>query len=486
MTALPDLSPQFLESLSHLHNIDTTALIRSLDTPPAVGIRINRRKLADDHHDLYQGMSPISWSQGGFYLPERPNFTLNPLLHAGAFYVQDPSSMIYGQAVSRIASLLGDKPLSVLDFCAAPGGKTTAMIDALPDNTRIVANEYVASRGKILRENLEKWGFPSVITTGADSKSFSKLPPVFDIIAIDAPCSGEGMMRKDPDARSQWSEHLVESCAALQRSIIDDIAHLVRPGGYLLYSTCTFNLDENERNALHIIHNHGFESISPESLGLQKIFSEDCIGGAPAESLLPDVHALRFMPHLTDGEGLFLSIFRRTSQETDIYRDIPVQNRKKESGSSCKSGQKSPAIPKDASDAVLKWFLPECDIQLLCADRIITALPASMLPLHKLLNDYDVRITGAGLPVAELKGKTLLPDSRLALNCAFRRDSFPTAELPLDKALAYLRRESFTLPDSIPQGFVVVTFQSVPLGMMKNLGNRANNLLPQAWRIRNC
>lgn len=508
------LSEKFVDSLHSIGCQNLEKLIASLDTPPSVSIRLNGRKAGADAvlkglldaqevsiaeaseeaeeergSQLLQG---VDWCETGYYLGRRPLFTKDPLLHAGAYYVQDASSMIYyGIAKSLVKKLREEATTSspvVLDFCAAPGGKSTAMIDALPDGSTIVANEYVATRGKILRENLEKWGYPGVITTGSSAEQYSVLPPIFDIIAVDAPCSGEGMMRKDEEARRQWSEGLTLQCASLQREILSNVANTLKPGGYLIYSTCTFNLEENERNSLFIKQQLGFHSVSLDSLNLSGI--RKC-----SRALLPGVEALRFMPHLTRGEGLYVSVFRKPQTPDATQREDLALTAKEEKISTVK-GKKTKGGAKASSDGLNPamqrllegWIKPEYKPHFEEKGQIVTMLPGDTADVVEYLRKYRINITGAGLPVAELKGRTprleLIPDSRLSLNTCFNRKAFPSVDLNLADALRFLRREALTLPPNIPKGFVVVTYEDVPLGMMKNLGNRANNLLPQAWRIR--
>ncbi len=514
-----DLSKDFLDSLYNIKGIDRDALLKALDTPPGVSVRFNRRKFPAVSHDFPMSAetsaqkphsvagadieAPVAWCRDGYYLSQRPVFTLDPLLHAGVYYVQDASSMIYQQIIEKLAERLRSvthsasfrhrDALKVLDFCAAPGGKTTAIINAIPDGSIVVANEFVAARGKILRENLEKWGYPGVITTGCASAQYRNLPPIFDIVAVDAPCSGEGMMRKDEDARAQWSDNLVSECAALQKEILSDLVSTLRPGGYLIYSTCTFNIRENEENSLYISQELGLTPVSPDDLGLEGI-------ERPARTILPATEGLRFMPHLTHGEGLYVSIFRKPegdiSDRQSIEKDnaayavsdrIPAAGGRKKKDR--RAAQQHPAdLPADIRRAVAEWFIPDLDARPELSGNMITILPANVVHVAEALRRAGINITGAGLPVAELKTGTkkceLIPDSRVALNSALKKGIFPEMELSDEEALKYLRRDAITPGANIPKGFVVVTYKGAPLGMIKNLGNRANNLYPMPWRIR--
>lgn len=493
-----NLSDIFLESLHNLPSVDPSELAESLQSAPATGIRLNTRKATGSCHTEATGMYPVGheveWCAEGWILDERPSFTLNPLFHAGVFYVQDPSSMIYGQIATRLRKHFADDSIKVLDFCAAPGGKTTALINALKDNDLVVANEFVAPRGKILRENLQKWGFPNIITTGDSSNSFAGLGQTFDIVAVDAPCSGEGMMRKDEEARRQWSPELVRSCAALQREILGDITRTITPGGFLIYSTCTFNIHENEENSRFIAGVLGLEPISIHSLGLTGI-------GKPGRALLPGVEALRFMPHLTsEGEGLYVSIFRKPSSPgidiesancNAVNHTLPVEmptylpsgrskRRNKDSG----RGKTIEApLSREAAEAVRSWLKPEFRSVLEQTGNEVFALPEKIVALRDAIRNAGIRITSAGVPAAELKGSSPIPDSRLVLSDMFDPGAFPSLEVDETQALRYLRRESFPLPGNISKGFVVIKYKGHPLGLMKNIGSRANNLYPLPWRI---
>lgn len=413
---------EFLTMISSMPGIDGEAFARAMSEPASVSIKVNRRKLPlDSTHSInilgYGELEHVKWCNSGFYLDQRPKFTLHPLLHAGVFYVQDASSMIHETLTKSIIDT-GDIPSDplVLDLCAAPGGKTTSIINALPDGATVIANEVMPQRAQILKENLLKWGYPQIIATSSQTKSFAACGEIFDIIAVDAPCSGEGMMRKDEKAVEQWSHGLIAKCANLQREILSDAYDALRPGGYLIYSTCTFNRQEDEENVEWLVENLGLEPVTPslpDNTGI----------GTQIESPYP---ALRFMPHLTRGEGLFAAILRKPG-------NAPAANRKK------------------AIETIKK----------------------------------KTKVILDGIPRVTTKGKTDIPTSEWALSTDFPKDQYPFVELEEELALSYLRHEALRLPESTPRGFIVVTYKGFPLGFVKNIGNRANNLFPSEWRIRN-
>jgi len=455
MTPIPESFSR--EMLDILGAEEHAQLISALDRSPEVAVRLNPHKPCTLPTDI--SGPPVEWWRKSVRLASRPQFTLIPQLHAGAFYVQDPSSMIVGRVVAHVA---GNRPMVMLDACAAPGGKTTAAIDALPSGSLMVANEYDPKRACILAENITKWGAPDVIVTRADTSRFSSLTGAFDIILADVPCSGEGMMRKDVTAREQWSPGLVRQCAALQTEILDNLWPALRPGGYLIYSTCTFNLDEDERRVLHLIKEYGAENLPLDFASRYGIRS----------SLLPEVEAMRFMPHLTRGEGLFMALLRKPG---DVVRQSVARHDRR----------KKPSTTAKAPAELASWiseneryaFLPD-------QNGGWSALAANYLPLYEQLNKAT-KVLQAGVPLAIVKGRDIIPQHPLAVSQALRQDAFPAVELTEPQALSYLRCEPVTLPPDTPRGYVIVTHAGLPLGFLKNIGNRTNNLYPRQWRIRN-
>lgn len=298
-----------------LHDLmgdEADLLLQALDEEPVTSVRINRRKPVVE----FENTQPVSWCKSGLYLNERPEFIFDPLLHAGTYYVQDASSMIYETVLDCILPLCRNKGiLKVLDLCAAPGGKTTAMINALPDGTQVVANEFSPKRVGALKENLERWGYACVTVTNKDTLFYAKQGEQFDIVAVDAPCSGEGMMRKEEVARTQWSPALIEHCVGLQREILTNAYSALKPGGFLIYSTCTFNRHENEENAEWLAQHFKMQNID---LSFPKEW--DIPGG-----LNTGMSVYRFMPHKTRGEGLFLAVFKKPDKDTS--EDHPDQDR---------------------------------------------------------------------------------------------------------------------------------------------------------------
>lgn len=474
------LPPQFLDMLAACPAMD--GLADALRDEPEVSVRVNRRKgIAVPH-----GVDCVPWCRDGFYLGSRPRFTFDPALHQGLYYVQDASSMILSEVVRRLSQ--GMTAPRYLDACAAPGGKTTAAIDALPDDAIIVANEYVRQRAMALRENIIKWGAPNVIVTTGDTARLSRLRGQFDIIAADVPCSGEGMMRKDAEAVAQWTPALVDECAARQRGIVANLWPALRPGGYLVYSTCTFNRRENEEMVAHMADTLGAE---PVDLGLCAEFDGIAPGiGTPHP-------CCRFMPHRLRGEGLFLAVLRKPMDaDSRPFHDIHPQRTSRPP----RKGKNRPDTATIKIPAGLTRLLtPALDWTYTATPSAITAFPAHGADLLTECRGH-LDIIHAGVEVATLKGRDYLPSHSLAISTAFAilttlnplkdlkditpplSNVYPTVEVDYPTAIAYLRREAINLPDA-PRGLILLSYGRHPLGFAKNLGNRANNLYPPDWRI---
>lgn len=444
------LPAEFISSIQSLLGEETEYFLAELGKDAPTSIRLNPFKNNSTQNIIYE---KVEWSKFGYYLPDRPAFTFDPLFHAGYYYVQEASSMF----VEYIVRQLIHEPCVCLDSCAAPGGKSVSILSALPEGSLLVSNEIIRSRANVLSENMTKFGHPNSVVTNNAPKDFQKLPNFFDMILVDAPCSGEGMFRKDEVAVKEWSPANVKMCCARQRDILQDVWDSLKPGGYLIYSTCTFNMSENEDNARWIADELGAEFVDIEVPKEWRITT----------SLRKDVVAYRFLPHKTKGEGLFVSVFQKTSDDC-----IGERKNKKQNGI---------VEPKDKSD--LTPLLTNSEKFIFTEqNNIITALPRlyadKMMTIKNSLN-----VLSMGIRIGERKGKNFIPAHQLAMSIELSPDYFPRVELGGEEALAFLRTESITLQDA-PIGYVLVAYQGCPLGLVKNLGNRANNLYPKEWRIR--
>ncbi|MDO4950106.1 MAG: rRNA cytosine-C5-methyltransferase [Bacteroidales bacterium] len=417
----------------------------SLGAEQPVSVRLNVAKC----HRLGPLSIPtesVAWCASGRYLHVRPAFTFDPLFHAGCYYVQEASSMFVEQVVRQYVKT----PSVVLDLCAAPGGKSTLLCSCLPEGSILVANEVARQRAQVLAENLTKWGQPAVIVTNDTPKAFGRMEGCFDVILTDVPCSGEGMFRKDETAVGEWSRDNVQMCAARQRDIVAAVWPALKEGGLLVYSTCTFNQEENEHNVEWIVRTMGAELL-PMEVDPNWGIGGDTMGG--------DMPVCHFFPHRTRGEGFFLAVLRKTSEAT-------VRNFKTRPNRTQGVG----ALLRNVEEYVFGLH-----------DNVVSACPLWMEHFADVVRQC-ARTLQAGIEVAEQKGHDLVPRQALAMSVAFDVEAYPHVNLDYLSALAYLRKEAVTI--DAPRGIVLVCYKDVPLGFVKNLGNRANNLYPPEWRIR--
>ena len=443
-----ELKQDFVEMLGQLMPDEAEALCRAIAlTAPSVSVRVNDAKGATIPPEAHR----VPWCEAGYYLPERPTFTFDPMLHAGMYYVQDASSMFIGHVIRSLVN----RPVHYLDLCAAPGGKTTTALQTLPVESLVVANEIVPNRARALADNVMRWGSPHAVVTCDSPALLGKLTHTFDVIAADVPCSGEGMMRKDDEAVAQWAPQLVKQCASRQREILHDIWPALRPGGLLIYSTCTYNREENEAMVEHLINECGAEPV--------EVPIATSWGIAPA--IGSDMPCYRFMPHRTRGEGLFMAVLRKPNGDCQ-----PLRVRKKDAGR--KSGS---TVPKQMHD-----WLKGCDFELSTqGDEVVANLKNHAETLAMLRG--MAHVIYSGVTVATIKGKNCVPHQSLALSMALNRNALPQCEVDYPTALAYLRGEAIVI--DAPRGYVLITYHSVPIGWVNNLGNRANNLYPKGLRI---
>jgi 16S rRNA C967 or C1407 C5-methylase (RsmB/RsmF family)/NOL1/NOP2/fmu family ribosome biogenesis protein len=424
-----------------------------LQTPP-VSIRYNPRKKHASAGEI------IPWCEEGRYLEQRPVFTLDPLFHSGAFYVQEASSMLVGYVLPQVATI--SKPLRVLDLCAAPGGKTTLLTSILHPDSLILANEVIKGRVMILKENVQKWGFPNVHVSNHDPEDFERLEAFFDVILIDVPCSGEGLFRKDPAAINEWSPGSVQVCAGRQKRILDAAMPLLRPSGILIYCTCTYNDIENQESGQWILDSEQFTEIKidiPDSWGVvTKPIGYQCY------------------PHRVKGEGFFFSVFQKQAGFETAHPYDTLPRRSKEEGfRSCKR------LHAKQTPEASRWLeKPENFHFFVKPNGEVLALMDSQLEEVRIL-DNTLSAKGIGLEMGEFKGNDFIPSHALALSTALSPNIL-RLELSGNEALLFLKKENLNI--EAPRGWLLVTHQGLGLGWVKGLGNRINNYLPKDWRIR--
>lgn len=405
---------QALESV--IGSEDASAAIEAMHSEPSVSVRLNPFKPTSTPLPILEGSGQVAWSEYGHILKERPVFTLHPLFHAGAYYVQDSSAMFVGWLFRSLLPEFGNRPLRVLDLCAAPGGKTTDIAASLRQSCGneflLVSNEVMRQRASVLSDNVAVWGDPNVVVTSVDPKAFASLPGFFDIILADVPCSGEGMFRKDLKAVEDWSPETVALCASRQRRILADVWPALREEGLLVYSTCTFEPSENDDNLSWAASELGGSVVRPENpFGIR---TTSC------------GHLL--VPGEVPGEGQWAGALIKSSRG-DGFR------------------------------------------------MAVSSVEASKEQLRRL---HPLRL---GVNKGGMKGKDFVPDADWALSIDFDRGLYPEAEVDKRTALSFLHRDTIVLPDA-PLGYNVITYRGLPLGFVKNLGRRCNNLHPQSRRIR--
>ncbi len=422
----------------------------TLATAPPVSIRLNPDKRAYE----VSGLSKVPWHPHGYYLPERPVFTLDPVFHAGGYYVQEASSMILHEILSQLVP--AQRPLRILDLCAAPGGKSTLLASWMPPGSLLLANEVIRSRVNPLQENLERWGHPGTFTSSYDPESFAKLNGFFDIVLVDAPCSGEGLFRKDPEAVREWSPEHVELCSARQRRILAAAVKLVAPGGTLLYSTCTYNEAENEQNATWLAETQKLDHLEV---------------ALPAEwGVVSRNPGYQCYPHRLRGEGFYFAAFRQS-------RGLPFR------GKTGRYMSKLSDLKKREEAALADWVRNAEQLFFLQRpDGTVLFAP------NELWN--DLMLLDTALPqgvwlrqAGEFKGKDFIPAHSLAMSTVVSPD-LAAAELDREMSLRFLKKENIELPNDAPKGWLLAQHLGLNLGWMKNLGNRVNNYLPKDWRIR--
>lgn len=443
-----ELPDKFLEFLLQATGEDLFPLVKEAieSSSPVTSIRLNPFKplppeIQSFANNAIEMNDRVPWCSDGYYLPERPYFTHDPSLHAGAYYVQEASSMFL-EILRPLLNSFTEKPIRILDLCAAPGGKSTHLISMAPPESHIVVNEVVKNRLPALKENIIKWGVHSVNITSREASAFASRSlesQQFDLILVDAPCSGEGMFRKDPVAIKEWSEESVMMCAKRQRSILADIWPALAPGGYLAYSTCTFNIYENDLNLKWLREELGALPADLATHPGSPVANPGIIAGKEG--------GFRFFPGLVRGEGFFFALFRKPSGES--------------SGQSLgqPSGQSSEKLSKKPFSQTSHHSFGQASGK------------QSYKQSAKQPNSHLQKKSDANPQIVPEDAFSILPDKR-----------FPTVELSKEDALSFLARRTIVIKDA-PLGYLLVTYGGLPLGYVKNIGTRANNLYPMNWRI---
>jgi 16S rRNA C967 or C1407 C5-methylase (RsmB/RsmF family)/NOL1/NOP2/fmu family ribosome biogenesis protein len=400
---------------------------------------------------------PVPWSTNGYYLSTRPSFTSDPALHAGAYYVQEASSMFLETVLTQLAGL--HRPLKVLDLCAAPGGKSTLIQSLLTIESLLVSNEVIKTRVPVLIENTTKWGASNVIVTNNDPKDFQRLPDFFDVIVVDAPCSGSGLFRKDPAAVKEWSEQNVELCGQRQQRILADVLPSLKPGGLLVYSTCSYSVREDEDISRRLLSAGGLTSL--------QVQLEPSWNITETRTPATNGYGYRFYPDKLKGEGFYIAAFRREPPQAG--QRMVTRTR-----------VKADRVPAKDTGVLRSWLKNTDDFLFIRQQDEVLAIPLQQeRDLEELRSALYVK--KAGVKLGAIIRNELVPAHELALSSIIA-PSIPSLEVNRATGLQFLRKQE--LPASPPlRGWVLVRYQQLALGWIKALPNRTNNYYPKDWRI---
>lgn len=445
---------EFIELLEQDLGEDSKALLHSLETESPTSIRYNPIKTKTP---LFDAKGQVPWAKEGIYLTERPSFTFDPFFHAGHYYVQEASSMFLEEVLKQCVDLT--EPQRVLDLCAAPGGKSTHLSSLLSSDSLLISNEVIATRASILVENLTRWGNANVVVTNNDPEHFSSLKQCFDVVVVDAPCSGEGMFRKDKDAINEWSINNVNICSARQKRILHTVSSLLRTNGIIIYSTCTFNTKEDIDPIQSLLEEGGWESVQiniSEYSGL----TERIVEGANT------IFGYHLYPNKIEGEGFFISALRKTEDAESNWPKV----------------MKNVNFADKKSKLSLSNYIDSIQFDFIQHNNQSLAFPNA---LHKemlgLLNT-SLRIKKFGIDMGQLIRDELIPDQAYAMS-NYKNNFFEEIQLDKDQAIQYLQKKEFNM-ESSTKGWHLMKYENAYLGFAKLMGNRMNNTFPKEWRIR--
>ena len=457
----------FLSSLKDCEGFSLQDFLAAHEEETAVSIRVNTTKLTyantSDQHALFFASSgifsnqnnagPVPWCGHAFYLKKRPAFTLDPHIHAGVYYVQEASSMFIHHALTEL--LAGQIDLKALDLCASPGGKTT-LLASIPNFRLVLANEIIQTRVPALYENVVKWGAPHVFVSNNDPRDFEKVGGMFDVVLVDAPCSGSGLFRKDEDAARSWNPALVDFCALRQKRVLADAYKVLAENGIMVYSTCSFSLAENESNLDFFLEEFDAESI--------QVSLKPEWGIVETHSLVHKAYGYRFYPDKLKGEGFFCAFIRKKSSNIS---PIPLMKMVQ-----YKAGR--------TDDLIKKWLSPTIELNCFLKEKEVFVLERKNELEHAIFKQF-LHLRKSGLRIGTLMRDELIPDHELSMSTLYSKD-LVQVEVTYEQAIRYLRKEDMLL-EIQEKGWAMITYRSVPLGWIKSLPGRINNYYPMNWRI---
>ena len=469
---LPDLPEAFLRRMNDQLGAEFDEFVSALNEKPVVSLRYNPRKPGANFADS----GPIPWCEEGIYLSERPKFYLDPFIYTGAYYVQEASSMLIGQCLDYTQDQV------VLDLCAAPGGKSTLLASRLSPGSLLVSNEIVGNRARALVDNLSRWGNPNVVVTNNHPRDFSQLRHTFDTIVIDAPCSGEGMFRKDPKVIGTWTPGVVRNCALRQKEILGQVMNALKPGGRLIYSTCTYNPTENEEIVKWILnHEPGVFKIVPLEFPGEWGLTPGTTEGYPPE-LAFTYHCY---PHKVKGEGFYFACLEKLRPGRDLVMSPSRKRKQRRHNKRFREEQperRKIELGRKEKEVAERYVNSLGDGELSIRKEGFDAVPDQFSGLVEALGE-KLRIIKAGIRIGTVQKKKFIPDHDLALS-ERASSEVPRIEVDANTALHYMKRESLQLEVGEIRDWAILTYKGRDLGWVKVLDNRVNNHLPKELRLR--
>jgi 16S rRNA C967 or C1407 C5-methylase (RsmB/RsmF family)/NOL1/NOP2/fmu family ribosome biogenesis protein len=447
---------ELLQSLQKVDGFDENAFVKVHENRnQVVSVRANLKKLKETPQ-IFQSDEKVPWSNAGYYLPSRPSFTFDPLFHAGSYYVQEASGMFLEQCLKQTLDL--KKSLRALDLCAAPGGKSTLIQSLISHGSLLVSNEVIKTRVGVLVENMSKWGGENVFVTNNDARDFSRLENYFDVMVIDAPCSGSGLFRRDPDAIDEWSTDAVRTCSLRQQRILADVYPCLKQNGILIYSTCSYSPEEDEAIGDWLMENFDVESL--------QIKVDEAWNIIESRSDVKKAFGYRFFPNRLKGEGFYIACYRKRDGESESPQRV-------------KKG-KQIKIAASEKDVIKPWLKDDLELIFYRNGEEIFAVPSAFEDDLGVIQS-NLYIKKAGVAIGKIVRDELLPAHELALS-GLVSDKLFTISLKKDEALQYLRKEEVVIKES-HRGWALVQYEKMNLGWVKVLANRTNNYYPKEWRI---
>lgn len=444
------LSATFLESLQGLPGFDRLPFEKIHENGESItSLRVNPSKPIDPSQHFKETGSRVPWCEQGYYLDNRPSFTFDPLFHAGCYYVQEASSMFLEQALRQSGVLSG--PVKALDLCAAPGGKSTHIQSLLPDNSMLVSNEVIRSRAFILRDNIIRWGCENVMVTNNDPADFGRLENYFDLVVVDAPCSGSGLFRREPEAFGEWSLNAVTLCAQRQQRILADVLPGLKEGGVLVYSTCSYSEMEDEDILQWLQKEWGMKIISLDTDTNWQIISS---GGG-----------YRFWPDQVRGEGFFLCCLQKERDDSGNQSRRPAK--------------KMNPCTRQELEIVKSWARLDGK-QVIKNVQTVYAWPEQLADSWSLLLG-NLNVIYSGLLLGELVRDKMIPDHALAMSRSYSKN-IRLFDVDSESAVRFLQKKDITV-SGLSRGWQLLAYSGYPLGWINVLSNRINNYYPKELRI---